>query len=67
MNYIFLLITKHETKVHTFFSSSSIRFGSIVLAETETLFFTFYSFFPTSWGNTSLYQLENKPSLSKMI
>ena len=25
-------------------------------AETETFFFKFYSFFPTSWGNTSFYK-----------
>ena len=30
-------------------------------------FFKYYSFFPTSWGNTSFYKLENKPSPSKII
>ena len=28
----------------------------------QNFFFKFYSFFPNSWGNTSFYKLENKPS-----
>ena len=32
----------------------------------KLFFFKFYSFFPTSWGSTSFYKLENKPSPSKI-
>ena len=53
-------------------SAESIAIGIggqffFVVAETETLFFKFYSFFPTSWGNTCFYKLENKPGSSKLI
>ena len=37
------------------------------VSQTETPFFQILLFFPNSWGNTSSYKLENKPSPSKII
>ena len=33
----------------------------------QFFFFEFFSFVPTSWGNTSIYKLENKSRSSKIV
>ena len=52
----------------------SIAAEILFFFETETFFFNFhfqgsffFSFFPTSWGDTSFYKLENKPRPSKIL
>ena len=65
---IFLLITNHENKVHTFSSSSFIRFGSIFFGRNRNFFFHILLILSYFLGEYKfISQLENKPSPSKMI
>ena len=65
---LYVLFQQCETKIRhrlRYRPKVQVSEPKFYLPKPKLFFVKFYSFFPTSWGKTSFYKLENKPNPSK--